>query len=393
MIDALPSNLQGARDQALLVIGFAGGFRRSELAALDAEDVSETGDGLVLALRRSKTDQEGQVAKVALPFGSHPETCPVRSFRAWIAVSGITAGPVFRGVSNRGQLASKRLDSNSVARIVKRCARRAGLDPAPYAGHSLRAGFCTQAYLNGVPELSIMRQSRHQSLDTVRKYIRDKIPLPRQPRRKAGSVGEKAVGEGQQEKNPNPHQTSTRLLREVARCSPSGTADQPTPLLTKKAFSGKIRQTIFGAVSASAHCVPGSLSVAENDILVTSDHTMPIRPEYRGYYGRQWRAYRAVLLALRGAQCTACGRTVPKYLNLAHRTHDPLTSSVAFLCVSCHTRADAPHRLAVWRRNRARRTARCGCFRNSNMPLRRCGSFRVKSLEAADRAAQGTPFP
>ena len=174
MIDALPSNLQGARDRALLVIGFAGGFRRSELAALDVEDVAETGDGLVLALRRSKTDQEGQGAKVALPFGSHPETCPVRSFRAWIAASGITAGPVFRGVNNRGQLAGKRLDSNSVARIVKKCARRAGLDPAPYAGHSLRAGFCTQAYLNGVPELSIMRQSRHQSLDTVRKYIRDK---------------------------------------------------------------------------------------------------------------------------------------------------------------------------------------------------------------------------
>jgi site-specific recombinase XerD len=164
MIDALPANLQGARDRALLVIGFAGGFRRSELASLDVEDVAETGDGLVLALRRSKTDQEGQGAKVALPFGSYPETCPVRSFRAWTAASGITAGPVFRGVNNRGQLAGKRLDSNSVARIVKRCARRAGLDPAPYAGHSLRAGFCTQAYLNGVPELSIMRQSRHQSL-------------------------------------------------------------------------------------------------------------------------------------------------------------------------------------------------------------------------------------
>jgi site-specific recombinase XerD len=174
MIGALPGNLQGARDRALLVIGFAGGFRRSELAAFDVEDVSETGDGLVLALRRSKTDQEGQGAKVALPFGSHPETCPVRSFRAWIAASGITAGPVFRGINNRGQLARIRLDSNSVARIVKKCARRAGLDPAPYAGHSLRAGFCTQAYLNGVPELSIMRQSRHQSLDTVRKYIRDK---------------------------------------------------------------------------------------------------------------------------------------------------------------------------------------------------------------------------
>jgi integrase len=100
--------------------------------------------------------------------------------------SGIETGAVFRGVNNRGQLASVRLDPIPVARIVKRCARRAGLDPAPYAGHSLRAGFCTQAYLNGVPELSIMRQSRHQSLDTVRKYILDRSLFRDNP---AGRLG------------------------------------------------------------------------------------------------------------------------------------------------------------------------------------------------------------
>jgi len=186
MIGALPRNLQGARDQALLVMGFAGGFRRSELAGLNVEDVAETEDGLVLSLRRSKTDQEGQGSKVALPWGSHPETCPVRSYRAWTAAAGIAAGAVFRGVNNRGLLASDRLDSNSVARIIKRAARRVGLDPAPYAGHSLRAGFCTQAYLNGVPELAIMRQSRHKSLDTVRKYIRDKSLFRDNPAAKLG---------------------------------------------------------------------------------------------------------------------------------------------------------------------------------------------------------------
>jgi integrase len=114
------------------------------------------------------------------------DTCPIRSFRAWKLASGITEGAVFRGINNRGQLASPRLDSNSVARIVKRACRRAGLDPAPYAGHSLRAGFCTQAYLNGVPELSIMRQSRHQSLDTVRKYIRDRSLFRDNPAAKLG---------------------------------------------------------------------------------------------------------------------------------------------------------------------------------------------------------------
>ena len=82
MIAALPANLLGARDRALLVMGFAGGFRRSELAALDVADVAETDDGLVLSLRRSKTDQEMQGSKVALPWGSHPETYPVRSYRA-----------------------------------------------------------------------------------------------------------------------------------------------------------------------------------------------------------------------------------------------------------------------------------------------------------------------
>jgi hypothetical protein len=82
---------------------------------------------------------------------------------------------------------------------------------------------------------------------------------------------------------------------------------------------------------------------------------MPIRAEYRaaGLYGRDWRAYRARLLELRGARCAVCGRDVPKYLNLAHTTHDPLTSSVKFLCAGCHTRADSRHRVAVIRRRRA----------------------------------------
>jgi hypothetical protein len=106
-------------------------------------DVAETEDGLVLSLRRSKTDQEGQGSKVAVSWGSHPETCPVRAYRARKAAAGMTEGAVFRGINNRGRLASERLDRNSVARIVKRAARRVGLDPATYAGHSLRAGFCT----------------------------------------------------------------------------------------------------------------------------------------------------------------------------------------------------------------------------------------------------------
>lgn len=186
MLVALPDSLQGGRDRALLVLGFAGGFRRSELIALDVSDVEEREDGLVIHLRRSKTDQEGQGSQVALPFGSHPETCPVRAYRGWLGMSGITEHAVFRGINNRGRISSERLDGNSVARIIKRAAKRAGLDPAPYAGHSLRAGFCTQAYLNGARELAIMRQSRHKSLDTVRKYIRDNTLFRDNPAAKLG---------------------------------------------------------------------------------------------------------------------------------------------------------------------------------------------------------------
>ena len=140
----------------------------------------------MIYLRRSKTDQEGQGSRVALPFGSHPETCPVRAYRDWIGASGIREGAVFRGLNNRCQIISARLDSNSVAAIVKRAARRAGLDPAGYAGHSLRAGFCTQAYLNGAPELAIMRQSRHKSLATMRKYVRDRNLFRDNPAAKLG---------------------------------------------------------------------------------------------------------------------------------------------------------------------------------------------------------------
>src|SRR5262249_26301365 len=97
MMAAMPANLQGARDRARLVLAFAGGFRRSELVALDVADVEQTDDGLVVFLRRSKTDQEGQGSRVALPFGSHPQTCPVRAYRDWLRAAGITSGAVFRG--------------------------------------------------------------------------------------------------------------------------------------------------------------------------------------------------------------------------------------------------------------------------------------------------------
>jgi site-specific recombinase XerD len=186
MIGALPENLQGLRDRALLLIGFAGGFRRSELAGLAVDDIANEKDGLVATLRRSKTDQEGRGRKVAIPYGSHPETCPVRAYRDWLEAAGQEQGPVFREIDRHGRLQGKPLHKDSVGLIVKRAAARIGLNAAEYAGHSLRAGLATQAYLNGANELAIMQQTGHRSLATVRKYIREQSLFRDNP---AGKLG------------------------------------------------------------------------------------------------------------------------------------------------------------------------------------------------------------
>lgn len=173
LLGQLPDDLQGARDRALLLAGFAGGFRRSELAGLRMEDLKETPEGMVAMLRKSKTDQEGQGRPVALPYGSDPLTCPVRALKRWLEMAGIGSGPLFRGIDQFGLVSDRALCPDSVAWIVKRATGRAGLNAREYAGHSLRAGLATQAAMNGAGELAIMKQTGHRSLATVRKYIRD----------------------------------------------------------------------------------------------------------------------------------------------------------------------------------------------------------------------------
>jgi site-specific recombinase XerD len=173
IIAGLPADLQGVRDWALLLAGFAGGFRRSELARLRVEDLKETAEGLVAMVRKSKTDQEGQGRPVALPYGSDPLTCPVRAVRRWRQMGGVASGPLFRAVDQLGVVSEEALCPDSIAWIVKRAVQRAGLNPMEYAGHSLRAGLATQAAMNGASELAIMKQTGHRSLATVRRYIRD----------------------------------------------------------------------------------------------------------------------------------------------------------------------------------------------------------------------------
>jgi integrase len=175
MIDAAAAGLMGARDRALMLLGFAGAFRRSELGALDVADCSFGRDGLTVTLRRSKTDQEGAGRKVGIPYGSNPDTCPVRTLEAWLEAASIASGPVFRSISRHGKLQPGVLSPIDVARVVKKLAERAGLDPAKYAGHSLRAGHATSAAIAGASERSIMNQTGHRSVQMVRRYIRDGI--------------------------------------------------------------------------------------------------------------------------------------------------------------------------------------------------------------------------
>ena len=173
MVDATDAGLIGTRDRALILLGFAGAFRRSELVGLDVEDCIFGKDGLTMVLRRSKVDQVAAGRKIGIPYGSNPATCPIRVLQSWMEQAGITTGPLFRSISRHGRVQPGRLSGGDVARVVKKLATRAGFDAAKFAGHSLRAGHATSAAIAGASERSIMNQTGHRSVQMVRKYIRD----------------------------------------------------------------------------------------------------------------------------------------------------------------------------------------------------------------------------
>jgi len=173
MLGATDAGLIGLRDRALILLGFAGAFRRSEVVGLHVGDCVFGKDGLTVTLRRSKTDQAGEGRKIGIPYGSNPDTCPVRVLQAWLEQAALSSGPVFRPINRHGRMLGGRLSPADVARIVKKLVERVGLDPARYAGHSLRAGHATSAAIAGASERSIMNQTGHRSVQMVRRYIRD----------------------------------------------------------------------------------------------------------------------------------------------------------------------------------------------------------------------------
>lgn len=172
MVTALPGNLAGSRDRALLLLGFAGAMRRSELVALNVEDLDTTDDGVIVHIRRSKTDQEAAGREVGIPYGASTALCPVTALERWMAMAKITSGPIFRRVDRHGHVGIDHLSPSSVAEVIKRSAALAGLDQNQFSGHSLRAGLATAAAANGATESVIMAQTGHRSTAMVRRYIR-----------------------------------------------------------------------------------------------------------------------------------------------------------------------------------------------------------------------------
>jgi site-specific recombinase XerD len=170
MLSHCPDTLTGLRDRALLSLGFAGAFRRSELVALRVEDLTAAPDGLRVMIRKSKTDQDGLGQEIAIPRGCRIE--PVKAIEAWLAASGITTGFIFRPILKGGRLQNEALSGHSAAALVKAYAKRAGLDPALFAGHSLRSGFLTSSAESGASVLKMVEVSRHKSIDMLTTYVR-----------------------------------------------------------------------------------------------------------------------------------------------------------------------------------------------------------------------------
>jgi integrase len=164
--------IKGDRDRALILLGFAGALRRSELAALDFADIEFVREGLVIHLRRSKTDQLGEGRKIGVPLG-RTSACPVKAVEKWLEVSKITSGPVFRAINRGGGVGQSQLSAQSVALILKDYAKAVGLNPANISGHSLRSGLVTSAIQAGVAVHKIQQQTGHRSVEMLARYIRD----------------------------------------------------------------------------------------------------------------------------------------------------------------------------------------------------------------------------
>jgi site-specific recombinase XerD len=164
-------DLKGLRDRALLLLGFGGAFRRSELVALNVEDVEFTDDGLRVTIRKSKTDQEGVGVTIAIVRGG--ACCPAKALREWLDTAKIESGPIFRPVRKGNRVGDSRLTGKTVCVLVKAYAALIGLDATTIGAHSLRSGFLTSAARRGASVFKMRDVSRHKSMDVLQSYVRD----------------------------------------------------------------------------------------------------------------------------------------------------------------------------------------------------------------------------
>ena len=172
VLDAMGDTLKDARDRSLLLVGFAGGFRRSELVSLDIEDLAVVRQGMIITLRHSKTDQEGQGRKLGIPFG-RTKHCPVKATETWLQRASLSQGPIYTSLAKGGHTTSLRLSGGAVSEIIQHRIARAGMTPEGYSGHSLRSGFATSAAMAGVATWRIRKQTGHASDVMLGRYIRD----------------------------------------------------------------------------------------------------------------------------------------------------------------------------------------------------------------------------
>jgi integrase len=180
MLGNIPkTTLAGLRDRALIALGFASAMRRSELVALDVEDLNLVEQGARILIRRSKTDQTGAGQEVAIPHCRHLK--PLAALQAWLHQSGISEGPIFRPVRRGGYVLPTRLSSHAVALIIKKWAAKAGLEVATLSGHSLRSGFVTECVEVGADVFAIAAVTRHKNIQTLTAYVRRKDAFKAHP--------------------------------------------------------------------------------------------------------------------------------------------------------------------------------------------------------------------
>lgn len=172
MLSNMPCTAKGYRDKALLILGFCGALRRSEVSGVQLEDLEFNSQGIILTLPRSKTDQQGQGRRIAIPFG-RGRICPVQIVKEWIEFAGIEDGALFLSIGKGGKISNNQLSDRSVSNIIKEYATKAGLDAKNFSGHSLRSGLATSAAQHGVSSWKIREQTGHKSDAMLARYIRE----------------------------------------------------------------------------------------------------------------------------------------------------------------------------------------------------------------------------